>query len=227
LAGCGGGCDGRAIAAKQVASSGLRSWGVVASRVGGYKVGNHHPHTAMSTLDPALTRFLQFLARHPQVRQRLAAPPDRTVVYSGKVQDGDALTDAWQLLARRKAQDPHTNDYVTLEERLRQFHAVEFGESLFDHARRVARSLNLMGRNTEAVILWRALSGIYVQGARGRVRALVVPGPQIAGSVFNLTEVKVLLQPDVLRQIAIDPELLRNFRLQVQAGTQPTPIVVF
>jgi hypothetical protein len=179
------------------------------------------------SLDPALTRFLQFLARHPQVRQRLAAPPDCTVVYSGKVQDGEELIGAWQLLARRKAQDPRANNYVTLEERLRQFHAVEFGESLFDHARRVARSLNLLGRNHEAVILWRALSGIYVQGAKGRVRALVVPGAEIAASVFNLTEVKVLLQPDVLQQISIDPELLRNFRQQVQAGVQPTPIVVF
>jgi hypothetical protein len=133
---------------------------------------------------------------------------------------------AWQALAQAKAQDPQRFDYVTLEERLRQFHVVEFGESLFEHANRVARSLNLLGRCGETSVLWRALSGIYVQGAHGRVRALVMPGPAIAKSVFNLTEVQVLLRPDVLRQIEIDPALLRDFKLQVRAGASPSPIVV-
>jgi hypothetical protein len=180
----------------------------------------------MTALDPALTRFLQFLARHPQVRQRLAAPPGRTVVYSGAIRGEHDVLPAWQALAQAKAADPMRFDYVTLEERLRQFHAVEFGESLFDHARRVARSLNLLGRPHEALVLWRALSGIYVQGAKGPVRALVMPGPGIARSVFSLTEVSVLLRPDVLRQIEIDPSLLRDFRLQVRAGLDPSPIVV-
>lgn len=180
----------------------------------------------MSTLDPALTRFLQFLARHPQVRQRLAAPPGKTVVYSGAISGEHDVLAAWKALAQAKAADPVRFDYVTLEERLRQFHVTEFGESLFDHALRVARSLNLLGRPHEALILWRALSGIYVQGAKGRVRALVMPGPHIANSVFNLTEVNVLLRTDVLRQIEIDPSLLRDFRLQVRAGLQPAPLVV-
>lgn len=101
-----------------------------------------------------------------------------------------------------------------------------FGESLFDHANRVAASLNARGLGPQAMILWRALSGIYVQGARGKVRALILPGPAIATSVFNLTEVRVLLKPDVLQQIQIDPELLREFRTVVQAGQTPAPIVV-
>lgn len=179
-----------------------------------------------SKLDPALMRFLQFLARHPQVRQRLAAPPDRTVVYSGAMEGDQERLAAWKALALAKAQDPQRFDYITLEERLRQFHVVEFGESLFEHANRVARSLNLLGRPDEVGVLWRALSGIYVQGARGRVRALVMPGPAIGKSVFNLTEVQVLLRPDVLRQIEIDPALLRDFKLQVRAGVSPSPIVV-
>jgi hypothetical protein len=176
--------------------------------------------------DPELMSVLKFLSRHPQVRQRLPAPPDKTVVYSGGHDTSSGLFAAWKLLAQAKQQDPLRFDYVTLEERLRQFHVVEFGESLFDHALRVSASLEKRGLASQALILWRALSGVYVQGARGKVRALILPGPAIAGSVFNLTEVRVLLRPDVLRQIEIDPGVLREFRTMVSAGAQPAPIVV-
>ena len=53
-----------------------------------------------------------------------------------------------------------------------------------------------------------------------------MPGSSIGQSVFSLTEVHVLLRPDVLRQIEMDPELLRGFRTTVRAGSQPAPIVV-
>lgn len=177
-------------------------------------------------LAPELTAVLSFLRQHPAVRQRLAAPRDKTVVYSGGMSGSAGPHAAWRLLQQAKLQDPMRFDYVTLEERLRQFHVVAFGESLFDHANRVAALLTHQGLPDQAMILWRALSGIYVQGATGRVRALILPGPAIASSVFNLTEVRVLLRPDVLRQIEIDPERLREFRLVVQAGNTPAPIVV-
>jgi hypothetical protein len=177
-------------------------------------------------LDSDLTAVLGFLRSHPAVRQRLAAPPDKTVVYSGGMPGTDGVQAAWRLLAHAKQQDPRRFDYVTLEERLRQFHVVEFGETLFDHANRTAGVLKRHGHDDQAMILWRALSGIYVQGAVGRVRALILPGPAISGSVFNLTEVSVLLRPDVLQQIQIDPERLREFRIVVKAGMMPAPIVV-
>lgn len=178
------------------------------------------------TLDPLLTTSLKFLSQHPDVRRRLAAPPGKTVVYSGGHATSQGLFAAWRMLAQAKAQDPVRFDYVTLEERLRQFHVVTFGESLFDHARRVSSHLEGRGLADQGLILWRALSGIYVQGAKGKVRALIYPGPTIATSVFSLTEVNVLLKPDVLAQIDIDPTLLRDFRTTVRAGLQPAAIVV-
>lgn len=183
-------------------------------------------------LDPHLLSVFSLLKRHPAVRARLAAPVDKTIVYSGGMLDpiptevDREVHAAWRMLAHAKAQDPVRFDYVTLEERLRQFHVIEFGESLFDHANRVAQSLKERGLADQAAILWRALSGIYAQGARGRVRALILPQPGIASSVFSLTEVSVLLKPDVLRQIDLDPALLREFRLLVRAGSQGFPIVV-
>ena len=177
-------------------------------------------------LDPELLAVLSFLGKNPWVRQRIPAPPDKTVVYSGSITSSNGVHAAWRLLAQEKARDPRSFDYVTVEERLRQFHVVAFGESLFDHANRVSASLKSRSLDEQALILWRALSGIYVQGARGRVRALVMPGSAIGKSVFSLTEVHVLLRPDVIQQIDLDPELLRTFRTTVRAGGQPAPIVV-
>jgi hypothetical protein len=183
-----------------------------------------------SALDPAVRNVLQFLRARPLVRARLCAPRDKTVVYSGGVDSVSGVFQAWRLLAQAKTQDPRRFDYITLEERLRDFHVVEWGETLFEHANRVSDLLKSKGQERQALILWRALSGLYVQGAKGRVRALILPGTdptRIQRSVFNLTEVQVLLRPNVLDNIDIDPGLLREFRTVVRAGNTPAPIVIF
>ena len=178
-------------------------------------------------IDPELRRVMVFLNKHPRVRTSIPAPRDKTVVYSGNVDSVQGVFAAWKLLAQAKSQDPRQFDYVTLEERLRMFHVTEFGETLFEHANRVSSSLQRKRLEDQALILWRALSGIYVRGATGRVRALVLPGNKVARSVFALTEVQVLLKPDVLANIDIDANLLRDFRTTVKAGLNPSPIVVF
>jgi hypothetical protein len=174
-----------------------------------------------------LRNILVFLNKNPRVRTNLAAPRDKTIVYSGDVNSVQGVFAAWKLLAQAKRQDPRKFDYVTLEERLRAFHIIEFGESLFDHASRVSNDLKQMGLERQAMILWRALSGIYVRGATGRVRALILPGNRIGQSVFSLTEVHVLLKPDVLANIDINPRLLQEFRTVVRSGLTPSPLVVF
>jgi hypothetical protein len=187
---------------------------------------------SIMALDPQLLSVLSFLRRHPDIRAGIAAPVDKTVVYSGGMFDPTdssldrELTGAWRLLAQAKAQDPVRFDYVTLEERLRLLHVAPSGESLLDHANRISAALKSRALADQAAILWRALSGIYVQGARGRVRALILPQAGIARSVFSLTEVHVLLRADVLRQIEIHPALLRQFRVLVKGGSQPAPLVV-
>jgi hypothetical protein len=179
------------------------------------------------SLDAELMSVLQFLRKYPNVRSRLCAPPDKTVVYSGGIERAGEVFRAWEMLAKAKLQDPRRFDYMTLEERLRQFHVVQFGETLFEYATRTAASLQRRGLPDQAAILWRALSGIYIQGAVGRVRALILPDMKTSKSVFGLTEVNVLLRQDVLQSIRLDPELLRQFKVQVRSGAAPTPIVVF
>jgi len=181
-------------------------------------------------IDPELRAVLKFLQKHPDVRARLCAPRDKTVVYSGGIDSVRGVFAAWKLLAQAKAGDPKQFDYVTLEERLRQFHATEFGETLFEHANRVSQALEKKMIPDQALVLWRALSGLYIQGATGRVRALILPGSnpvKIRRSVFALTEVHVLLRPDVLANINLDAAVLRDFRVTVRAGGTPAPIVVF
>ena len=178
-------------------------------------------------LDPSLMKVLKFLQKHPGVRQRLPAPRDKTIVYSGNVSHVNDVFQAWKLLQQAKAQDPVRFDYITLEERLRAFHVVDFGESLFEHANRISEELTKKNLADQAVILWRALSGIYVQGAMGKVRALVFPGKNIGRAVFALTEVNVLLRPSVLKNIDLNESMLREFRSTVRAAGQPAPIIVF
>jgi len=183
-----------------------------------------------SALDPDLRAILKFLQKNPAVRARLCAPRNKTVVYSGRIETVEGVFAAWRLLAQAKAQDPLQYDYVTLEERLRQFHVAEFGETIFEHANRISEALKSKNLREQALILWRAFSGIYVQGSTGKVRALILPGTDptaIRGSVFALTEVNVLLRADVLANIDIDAQTLRDFRATVRTGNTPAPIVVF
>src|SRR3954470_21222541 len=110
------------------------------------------------SLDPELLNVLTFLSRNPAVRQRIPAPPGKTVVYGGDQTGTDGVHAAWRLLAQARAQDPRRFDYVTLEDRLRQFHVVQFGESIFDHANRVSASLKRRNLDEQAMYMWRALS---------------------------------------------------------------------
>jgi hypothetical protein len=180
-------------------------------------------------LHPELQALIAFLRDHRDVRARIPAPRDRTIVYSGGIQRESDLFRAWWMLARAKLQDPRRFDYVTLEERLKNLFVVQWGQTLYERAMAVATTLNQAGRSDQAMILWRILSGLYVQGATGRVRALILPATAIdmTQTVFNLTEVNVLLRPDVLANIDFDIQRLRDFKTYVQKGFAPVPLVVF
>lgn len=67
------------------------------------------------------------------------------MVYSGRIERGADAYRAWKMLADAKRQDPKRFDYVTLEERLKQFHVVAFGETMYEHANRVAQNLGQRG----------------------------------------------------------------------------------
>lgn len=182
---------------------------------------------SVERLDKRLHDLLSLLNKSPAMRARIAAPRDKTIVYSGGVSTLNGLTRAWQLLTRLKSENPAKYDYVTVEERLRTINVTSFGGTLYDFASNVAQSLQKDGvSDRQQLIVWRALSGIYVQGAIGRVRAFVAPEDRTAKSVFALTEVHVLLRPGVMANIDINRDMLIDFRANVRAGESPTPIIV-
>jgi len=59
-------------------------------------------------------------------------------------------------------------------------------------------------------------------------RALILPtlNADMSQTVLNLTEVNVLLRPDVLANIDFDVQRLRDFKTYVQKGFTPVLIVV-
>ncbi|GEM_PF-2829872 len=179
-------------------------------------------------LNTELKGLISFLRDHPEVRNRIPAPRDRTIVYSGGIQNEQDLFRAWWLLAKAKAQDPCRFDYVTLEERLKTLFVVQWGQTLYEHAQQVATALHHAQHPDQAMILWRILSGLYVQGAKGKVRALILPtlNADMSQTVLNLTEVNVLLRPNVLANIDFDVQRLRDFKTYVQKGFTPVSIVV-
>ena len=59
------------------------------------------------------------------------------------------------------------------------------------------------------------------------MRALILLDSTTANSVFSITEVNVLLRPDVLQNIEMNSSVLRNFRVMVKSELTPIPIVVF
>jgi len=185
---------------------------------------------AATKMDPALHRFLVFLNRHPEVRHKLAAPKDKTIVYCGNEvgPDGESIA-VWQHLDLLKRQDPQKHDYVTVTDRLRNFHVTAFGESLWDHANWVSKDIECAKPGDEgkreAVVIWRAPSGIDVQGARGRVRTYVKPDESIKEKVLALVEVKLLTRPDVLEQIETDAQALHNFRIEVLQSGRTNPVI--
>jgi hypothetical protein len=103
-----------------------------------------------SRTDPDLRQLLVVLNRNPAARARIPALPDRTVVYSGGVASVQGVFAAWKQLAQAKAQDPRKFDYVTLEERLRSLHVIEFGETSFDYANRASTVRDLRARRNRS-----------------------------------------------------------------------------
>ena len=185
--------------------------------------------SAAIVLKSELKALIYFLRDYPDVRHRIPAPCDRTLVSSGAIHREQDIFKAWWMLAQEKARDPRRFDYVTLEERLKSLFVVQWGQTLYERAQEIAAILNEAGHYDQVLLLWRLLSGLYVQGAKGKVRALILPtvNADMSQTVFNLTEVSVLLRPDVLANIDLDPQQLRDFKTYVQKGFTPVPIVVF
>ena len=146
--------------------------------------------------------LLSWLGRNPGFRAQIKAPPNQTVAYCGDF-SGQA---AFLRLLRLQLQDPRTNDFVTLNNVMKR---LAVPQDLFKAVGLVTppgvRTLaDLVGHLTgeagpakvpwqpDGFVIWRALSGILMQQATGRVRLLIGDAPAPGEKVFYKTEMFVL-----------------------------------
>lgn len=131
--------------------------------------------------------LLSFLRRNPAVRDQIAAGPDATILYSGRV-----IKPAWREIEDLKLRYPYLRNRRTLPEVLRSITLV--GQPFADLLA-WAQSLDaLTPWNENGFIGWRALSGIFASHAVGSVTFVVGSGITAADKVFAATEVAVLLR---------------------------------
>jgi hypothetical protein len=180
-------------------------------------------------------RFLNYLQKHPELRAKIRAPAGQTVAYAGDF----ASEPAFVRLLRLQISAPNSNDFCMLPDVLKRipapadlFAAVGLVtpptvKSMLDYVSFLTGDGDYRGRaqvpwREDGFIIWRALSGIFVSQASGRVRLLVGDAPDPSKKVFFKTEIFVLE-----RNPNIDPfskTAIQTLRAQMKAGTIPGQI---
>jgi hypothetical protein len=162
--------------------------------------------------------FLQYLQAHPEIRSRIHAEEDRTLLYSGSF-----FNPMWKDIKART--DPALAGKQTLEDVL--WSIALPGTSYTNLAAKVQDVIQKVDKdNVDARanrdILWRALSGIFASNARGKVSFQIGDGvskrldPTKQRNVFAATEIDVLLRnPHVS---ATTKDLLAYFKRCIQSN---------
>ena len=129
--------------------------------------------------------FLRYLQRNPSVRSSIRAAPDRTLLYAGSF-----VKPMWKEIEAFKRMHPEYATLQTLPDVLKTLPA-----PVPDHAHLLAHLENLQGRvpwKPDGLILWKAMSGIFVSNAVGKVSFQIGSGVTKVDKVFAATEVAVL-----------------------------------
>lgn len=191
--------------------------------------------TARRPLAAPTKAFLAFLQKHPDLRQRIAAAPGRTVAYAGDFTDGAA----WQRLQRRQIGAPGTNDFQMLPDVLRAipcppglYAAVSLVtppgvRTMYEYVGFLTgdKGLGYVAQvpwSDDGFIVWRALSGIFMSNARGRVRIMLGDVAAPGEKVFFRTEVFVLDRNPNIDMFS--REAIGALRTRIKSGALPGKI---
>jgi len=185
------------------------------------------PPTPPSRLAEPTKNFLAYLQKHPDLRQRIRAAPNRSVAYVGDFRDGAA----WMRLLRRQLSDPRANDFQMLPDVLKSivcppdlYPAIGLVtpptvRTLLDYVQFLTGEgpyPRQVPWNEDGFIIWRALSGIFMSNAIGRLRLMIGDAPAPGTKVFFKTEVFVLERNPNIDLFARDAVL--QLRAQMKAG---------
>jgi hypothetical protein len=162
----------------------------------------------MSLLPPTRA-LLVFLNRHPDVRAQIAALPDATLLYAGRL-----MQPAWKEIEAWREQLPQLKTKKTLPDVLQ---TIRLTGQPHPNLLAWAQSLDqLLPWKDNGFIGWRALSGIFASNAKGSVSFVVGSGVTRDEKVFAATEVSVLLRNPQVDEITRD--LLAYYQRCLQAG---------
>ena len=139
------------------------------------------------SLNPSTREFLKYLHDSPEVRSRIAAEPDRTLLYAGGF-----FRPAWQEIAMLKTLHPRASTKQTLPEVLQRIATP--GQPHPDLLAWAKALDALVPWQQNGFILWRALSGIFASNARGAVSFCIGSGVRPSEKVFAASELPVLLR---------------------------------
>ena len=136
--------------------------------------------------------LLSYLRQNKPTRDRIAAGPDRTMLYAGRF-----ARPAWQELEALRRSRPDLHDWELLPDVLRRLPAPDGDGTLLAHVERLCTRVPW---RPDGFVVWRALSGILAGNAVGRVRFYVASEVARADKVLAATELWVLR-----RNPAVDP----------------------
>ena len=168
------------------------------------------------------TGFLTFLRQNPRLRSRIAAAPDKTLIYAGSF-----FKPVWKELSAIRAQHPNDTAFELLPEVLGKLPPPSgaigtlktYVKNLTDEKR--------MPWKDNGLIIWRALSGIYASNAVGKVYMYVGSGIT-KEKVLASTEIGVLarnpnVDPVSLEAIRYIQGCIRMKRADINFGFVPAP----
>jgi hypothetical protein len=160
-------------------------------------------------LMPQTKQFLSFLRSNANVRKRIAAPPNETVLYAGNF-----MRPAWKDLEALKLSSPQFAQKKMLPDVLDNIGTPGTGyNTLLDWAKALDA---VQPWKENGFIAWRALSGIYASNAVGVVSFYIASGITKTDKVFAATELPVLLRnPNV---DALTKDILNYYERCIQRG---------
>jgi hypothetical protein len=162
-------------------------------------------------IDDETKVFLKYLKAHPEIRSRIHAGHDRTLLYSG-----DFFNPLWKEITART--DPALANKQILQDVLVLIAVPGTGyANLLAYVQAVAKRVD----KANGDLLWRALSGIFASNATGAVSFQIGKGvskevrADDTRNVFAATEIDVLLRnPHV---DATTKDLLAYFKRCIQS----------
>ena len=161
------------------------------------------------SLLPQTKELLTFLQKNPDIRARIAAPPNKTLLYAGNF-----IRPVWQELE----QLTRTNSTVAMKHMLPNVLAkIHLPGQMHTTLLAWVKALDtLVPWKENGFIAWRALSGIFAANALGTVSFCVGSKITKGEKVFAATELPVLLRnPNV---DAVTKDILAYYQRCIQSG---------